>query len=165
MDASMARKALIEKACKIIMDEVEETIEGFRSLKQPQISDDYEDIHLRLVATGTIDSELSHLYTKALDIRREVEVSKLTARDRLNDAKMEAVQKPTFRTPNTYVTGEETSAKLRSLTFEAHYEYSIWEKLSKEVDFLVDTIRVYQLDVGRHRRDADLRFKIISMGF
>lgn len=162
----LERKALIEKACKLIMDDVEEVVEHYRSLGTAQSGDGYDAIHLRLVALGTIETELSHLYAKALSFKHEVEVSKLAARDQVNDAKMEATQKPSFRgMGSTFMTSEEVAARLRSLTFDEQYNYSIWEKLTKEVDYLLETIKVYQMDVGKHRRDADLRVKILSLKF
>lgn len=164
--SSEERRELILKACKYVMDEVEEVVTEMRGLAQPLPADGYDEIHLRLLALGTIESELSYLYVKTLKIQHEVELTKLQVKDNLYDARMEAVQKPTFKgLSGEYRTGEETKAKLRSLTYEYEYDYSIWERLSLEVKYLIDTIRTYQQDANKHRRDADLRVKILSMKF
>lgn len=157
------RKKMIERACKLIFDEMEDSIHQLRSMDSAQVRDDFTKIHSRLLFLTAVENDFSHLLRKAMEIKHEVETSMYRAKDTLEDAKMEQTQKPSFKSPNSYVSRPETEGKLRSLTFEETYEVSTWEKLNRDVQFLVDTIRSYQQDANRERRTIDTRMKILSL--
>lgn len=159
------RRQLIETACKQLFVDLEDSVEQFKHYENAQVSDDYDSIHRRLLFMTAVERDLSYLYRQATALRHQVEVSRDRAKDLLEDAKMEAVQKPTFKNPTTYSSRPETEGKLRSLTFEEHYDVAIWEKLYKQTQYLVDVVRSYQQDANKERRDIDTRLKILSLKF
>lgn len=166
MTLTEERKKLIEAACKKIFDELEESVTHLKDLGTPQISDDYDKIHAKLLTVTQIESELGYFYRSVIAVKHEVDVSKARAKARLEDAAMEATQKPSFKNPlASYSTRPETDAKLRSLTIEETYDLRVWEILSMDVQYLLQVVQSYQQDANRQRRDIDTRLKILSLRF
>lgn len=155
------RRKLLEKACKAIADSLEETVSQMKSIsEQPKLNDDYDRIHLRLLSVSETEMELSYLYRKAIEIQREVDTNYARVKENLKDAQMEAVNKPTFRSPNAYSSRPETEGKLRSLTFEENYEVYQWEQIRNDSQYLVELVKSHQMDASKQRRDIDTRLKI-----
>ena len=111
-----------------------------------------------------LEKDFSHLYRRAAELRHEVEVSRARAKEFLEDAKMEVVNKANFKNPaNAYQSKAETDGKIRSLTFEAQYDLRNWEELYIDMQYLIDVIRSMQNDAYKQRRDIDTRLKIFSL--
>ena len=164
MRDSDQRRKLFEKACKDIMDALEVEVEEMRNFDSPNLRDDYDKIHARLLFLTSTEVGLSHYYRQALAIKHEVEVERDRARNNLEDAKMEVANKPTFRGLTTqYQSRPEIEAKLRSLTYEENYELTQWSQLFTDVQYLLDVVKSYQLDANKQRRDIDTRLKIFSL--
>ena len=165
MTPAEERRALLEKASKKVFDELVDIQTQLKNFEPPKLNDDYDKIHMQMLFLTSTELELSYVYRAALDIKHEIEVSRARAKSVLDDAQMEAVNKPTFKTPHSYSSRPETEGKLRSLTFEQTYEVTHWDRLMTDAQYLLDVIKSYQMDVNKQRRDVDTRLKILSFKF
>lgn len=155
------RKLLIDKASKKIVDDLEKVVDSLKDIStQPKLRDDFDVIHLRMLSVSETELELSYLYRSALSLKKEVDTNYARAKETLKDAQMEAVLKPTFKTPNAYSSRPETEGKLRSLTFEENFEVVQWERILADINYLIELIKSHQMDVNKQRRDIDTRLKI-----
>ena len=158
------RKSLIETACKKIYDDLEATVKDFSELHNPQVADDYDKIHDRLLFLSATERDLNGLLRIANQFKRQVDITFLDLRNQLEDAKMEAIQKRSFATMGaSFESKEEKVAKLRSLTIEESHDLEQWEVLRVEVNYLIDLIGSHQREANRERRDIDTRIKLLSL--
>ena len=161
---SDSRRKLITAAASKIMDEALKSIQDFQEFETPKLRDDYDKLHARMLFMSDLEKDFSHLYRRATELRHEVEVSRARAKEFLEDAKMEVVNKANFKNPaNAYQSKAETDGKIRALTFEAQYELRNWEELYIDMQYLIDVMRSMQNDAYKQRRDIDTRLKIFSL--
>lgn len=159
------RRALLEKASIKLFEELEKSVEEFQTFKTPHLKDDFDTIHARMLFVTATERELSVLYRDSLKIKKQVDLTKARARSILEDAKMEAYDRPTFKKAHTFESRPEVELKLRSMTIEEAHALEEWERLSTDVEYLVETIRSYQFDAMKERKDIDTRLKIFSLKY
>lgn len=156
------RKRLIDQAHGLLLDEIKDTVKQFSALGTPQISDDYESIHQRLLYITALEADLGHLYRQSLEILNEVVNSKDDSEEILEDSKMAQSQKPSFKNPTAYMSRPEYELKLRSLTIEEVHGFKTWKTLVNNSYYIRDIISSYQRDADRERRVVDTRLKILG---
>lgn len=145
----------------MLFNQLEDSVTHLTSYPPPQITEDFESLHKRLLSVSGIESEVSTHYRNVLKVKHEVDVSKERANAALADAEMEATSTSSFKNPLTnFTTRPEVDAKLRALTIEETHEVRTWKTLSLDVQYLLDVVRSYQLDLSRQRRDIETRLKL-----
>lgn len=157
---------LLENYAKRCFDDIESCVTDFKELAQPQVQDDYDTLHRRLLRVAEIDLSLASVFEDVSGLRTMVDKLLLSARADLQDAETEAISKPQFKNPlSPYMSRPEVEAKLRSMTLSPLMEVRTWETLLADVKNLDDVLRSYQRQVSSARRDIDARLKILSMRY
>ena len=159
------RWALINKACESILNSVQGTVKDFFEFPQAHPGDDFVVIHQRMLFMTSVERDLSHIYRQARDLRRQVELTLSQLKSDLEDAKMEAVRQPTFKSLTSFDSRPVVDARLRSMTIELTHAVTQWEQLLKNVLYVQDVVYSHQQDASKERRDIDTRMKILQMQF
>lgn len=157
------QQAKLDEMIKKAFDDLIDTTKQFRAYDKAHVNETWEELHKRLLFVSSVENDLSHLYRTAATLKYSVEVGLNKAKSLLEDRRTEVMQRPNFKGPMSYMSAQEVDAKARSLTIEEVMDLREWEDLNLGVKVLVDTIRSYQSDAGRERRDIDTRYKLLSM--
>lgn len=160
------KREAIEKYAKQCFDDIEDNVKDLRSLARPQVSDDYDTIHQRLLRLSEIESSLAHVFENVSKVKSKVDVLQHQARVDLEDAQSEVLQRPQFRSPTSnYMSRPEVEAKLRSHTVSELHTLRVWDEVAIDIKRLVDVLRNYQQEASKAKREIDTRLKILSMRF
>lgn len=157
------RKALVEKACIQFLSELDDAVKDFINMESAHSGDDLTKIYNRMLFITSTERELSYIYRKAKELKRQVEINLSNAKEILDDAKARAIGSPNFKSLNSYESRPEVEAKIRSMTIEETHEVLVWERLLKDAQHVLDILYSHQQDAIKERRDIDTRIKIVSM--
>lgn len=160
------KREAIESYAKKCFDDIEDNVKDLRAMSKPQIVDDYDTIHMRLLRISEIESSLAHVFENVSNVKSMVDVLLHRARVDLEDAQAEVLQKPQFRNPTSnFMSRPEVEAKLRSYTVSELHALRVWEEVAIDIKRLVDVLRNYQQEASKAKREIDTRLKILSMRF